>query len=51
MTYSVKKPSPGLITEILEGLKTITWGSLEIYVQKGEVTQITQRNIKKTGKK
>ncbi len=40
----------GLLEEIKDALKNIKgWGSVEIYVQKGKVTQITERNIKKTG--
>ncbi len=39
----------GLLEEIKDALKNIKgWGSVEIYVQKGKVTQITERNIKKT---
>lgn len=41
--------TPKLIEEIRSALKNIRgWGSVEIYVQKGRVTQITERNIKKT---
>ncbi|HWA51865.1 MAG TPA: DUF2292 domain-containing protein [Patescibacteria group bacterium] len=43
------KVSKDLIEEIKEALKSVPdYGSIEIYVQKGEVTQITVRNIKKT---
>jgi hypothetical protein len=39
----------GLLEEIQEALKNIRgWGSVEIFVQKGRVTQITERNIRKT---
>ena len=48
--YSVKKISPTLVVEVKRALKSITsHGSVEIYVQSGVVTQITVRNIKKTG--
>jgi len=48
--YSVKKISPTLVVEVKRALKSITsHGSVEIYVQRGVVTQITVRNIKKTG--
>lgn len=48
--YSVRKISPTLVVEVKKALKSITsHGSVEIYVQSGVVTQITVRNIKKTG--
>lgn len=35
--------------EIKTALKNVRgWGSVEIFIQKGKVTQITERNIKKT---
>ncbi|OGG03273.1 hypothetical protein A2W14_00335 [Candidatus Gottesmanbacteria bacterium RBG_16_37_8] len=37
-----------LINEIQSALEDIMYGSVEVYVQKGKVTQITVRNIKKT---
>lgn len=38
-----------LVEEIVQALKNIKgWGSVEIFVQRGKVTQITERNIKKT---
>ncbi len=41
--------SAQVITEIKEALKSVpSYGSIEIYVQNGNVTQITVRNIKKT---
>ena len=46
--YSTKNPSQKLIEEIKEALSSIDWGSIEIYVQNSEVTQITRRQIKKT---
>lgn len=41
-----KKPS--FLEEIQAALQTIRFGSVEIYVQDGIVTQVTVRNIKKT---
>lgn len=47
--YSTKKISRDLLEEIKEALKNVRgWGSVEIYVQDHKVTQITERNIKKT---
>lgn len=47
--YSTKKISKELIEEIKQALKGVnSYGSVEIYIQKGVVTQITVRNIKKT---
>lgn len=41
--------SQKLIEEIKKALKSVpSYGSIEIYVQNGAVTQITVRNIKKT---
>lgn len=38
-----------LIDEIVQALRELGgWGSVEIYVQNGKVTQITKRAIKKT---
>ncbi len=38
-----------LVSEIQEALKSVKgYGSVEIYVQNGKVTQITVRNIRKT---
>ena len=48
--YSTKALSKALIGDILMALKGVkSHGSVEIFVQKGIVTQITTRNIKKTG--
>jgi hypothetical protein len=41
--------SQSLLEEIKEELEKITYGSIEVYVQNKIVTQITVRNIKKTG--
>ena len=47
--YSTKKITKELIEEIRAALKNVRgWGSVEIYVQDFKVTQITERNIKKT---
>lgn len=37
-----------LISEIKNALKSVRFGSVEIFVQDNTVTQITVRNIKKT---
>jgi len=38
-----------LIEEILQALQELGgWGSIEVFVQNGKVTQITKRAIKKT---
>lgn len=50
--YSTKKISDALLHEIKEALRSVrNYGSVEIYIQKGVVTQITVRNIKKTNSK
>ena len=47
--YSTKNISESLLEEIKKSLMGIEgYGSVEIYVQKGIVSQITIRNIKKT---
>ena len=47
--YSTKKISKTLIVEIKDALKSVKhYGSVEIYIQKGSVSQISVRNIKKT---
>lgn len=47
--YSTRKISKTLIMEVKEALGNVrTYGSVEIYVQDGIVTQITVRNIRKT---
>lgn len=47
--YSVSKISKTLVAEIKKALKSVhSYGSVEIYVSNGEVSQITVRNIKKT---
>ena len=50
--YSVKNFSKGLTDEIKSALKSVkSYGSVEVYIQKGVVTQITVRQIKKTSHK
>ena len=47
--YSTKKITKNLIDEVKGALRNVRgWGSVEIYVQDHKVTQITERNIKKT---
>jgi hypothetical protein len=47
--FSTKKISQTLVGEIKKSLKSVkNFGSVEIYVQNGVVTQITVRNIQKT---
>ncbi|MBI5452180.1 DUF2292 domain-containing protein [Candidatus Gottesmanbacteria bacterium] len=47
--YSTKKITRDLLEEIKQALKNVRgYGSVEIYVQDHKVTQITERNIKKT---
>jgi len=46
---SMIKVNGRLLEDIKKALKNIRgWGSVEIYVQDYKVTQITERNIKKT---
>jgi len=43
------KVNSQLIEDLSQALKELRgWGSVEIYVQNGKVTQITKRAIKKT---
>jgi len=37
-----------LVSEITSALKSVRYGSVEIFIQDNTVTQITVRNIKKT---
>lgn len=49
--YSIKNFSRILVRDIKKAIKDIkSHGSVEIFVQEGEVTQITTRNIHKTRK-
>lgn len=50
--FSTKNISNTLIREIKKALESIqTYGSVEIYVHDGVVSQISTRNIKKTASK
>lgn len=50
--YSTKKITPNLLTEIKQAIKNIRgWGTVEIVIQDYKVTQITEKNIKKTNNK
>lgn len=49
--YSTKKISDKLLLEIKEELSDLQYGSVEIYVAEGEVSQITRKYIKKTNHK
>lgn len=47
--YSSEKVSRTLLAEIKNSLASLEgWGSVELFVQDGTVTQITVRKIKKT---
>ncbi len=46
--YSTKTISKQLLDDIGTSLQNLEYGSLEIYVVEGEVTQISKRQIKKT---
>lgn len=47
--YSTKKISETLLRDIASAVKSVqNYGSVELYVQDGVVTQITTRTIKKT---
>ena len=46
--YSTKNISKKLIAEIKDALRNLDFGSVEVYVQSGEMTQITRRHIRKT---
>jgi hypothetical protein len=48
--YSSNTITQDLLKEIAQAIKTVSpYGSVEIYVQNSTITQITTRNIKKTG--
>lgn len=49
--FSTLKPSPQLISQIVEALKNKAYGSIEIYVENYRVAQITERTITKVGVK
>lgn len=45
--YSTQRISPSLISKIVEVLKNKSYGSIEIYIENFNVTQITERTITK----
>jgi len=45
--YSTQKISPNLVSKIVEVLKNKAYGSVEIYIENFNVTQITERTITK----
>lgn len=46
--YSTKDISEKLKEEVLSSIQSVRgWGSVEIFIQDFEVTQITEKNIKK----
>lgn len=48
-SYSVENISPALMEELSDAIKSVRdYGSVEVYVQNGTVTQISTRKIKKT---
>ena len=50
--YSTQILSPILLEDVKEAIKSITdYGSVEIYIQGGVVSQISTRKIKKTDQK
>lgn len=49
--YETTEMSFQLQKEIAEALKGLDYGSVEVFVTNGEVTQITRREIKKTNGK
>ncbi len=47
--YSTKDISKQLLEELVQSLQNIRgWGSVEIFIQNYSVTQITEKNIKKS---
>lgn len=46
--YSTKQLTEATLGEIREALHELQFGSVEIFVQDGLITQITKRIIKKT---
>lgn len=45
--FSTQKITPELITQIVEAIKNKAFGSVEIYIENYNVTQITNRTITK----
>ena len=47
--YATKSASPLLVEEVIRAIQSVpSYGSIEIYIQNGKVTQISVRQIKKT---
>ena len=47
-TYSTKQITDQLKNDLLESIQNVQgWGSVEIFIQDYNVTQITEKNIKK----
>jgi len=46
--YATKSASPLLIEEVVRSIQSVNYGSVEIIVQNGMVTQISVRQIRKT---
>lgn len=49
--FSTIKITPQLISRIVDALKNKSYGSIEIYVENYNVTQITERTITKLAKR
>jgi len=45
--YSTKNLSEPLLFELAESIRNVRWGSVEIIIQDNNITQITEKNIKK----
>lgn len=45
--FSTQKISPNLVSKIVDVLKNKAYGSVEIYIENFNVTQITERTITK----
>ena len=49
--YSTLKITPQLISRIVDALRNKAYGSIEIYIENYNVTQISERTITKLAKK
>ena len=49
--YSTLKITPQLISRIVDALRNKSYGSIEIYIENYNVTQISERTITKLAKK
>ena len=45
--FSTQNISPQLISNIVDVIKNKSFGSVEIYIENGQVVQITERTIRK----